>query len=341
MLKKNKRIVVLSDGTWNDPQDKNPTNVMRMARAIKPVDSKGDKQIVFYDWGVGSYDDKVLGGAVGLGMQKNIQDGYRFIVQNYNPGDEIWLFGFSRGAYTVRCLAGFLNKCGILRRDHAHEIPDAFDFYKLKKLTPGRDEAKDWRAERCHNSDRGPVHFIGVWDTVGALGIPTRALAFMEEKDLFFDAEIGSNVTTARHAIAIDELREDFLPTLWGDKSAVDIQQVWFAGVHSDVGGGYAADKNGRILADIPLAWMASEAESKGLQFEKHLYKKSDLDFRAAANKSRKGFWKVFEKKRRDLPADAVVHSSVKQRALSGGYQPENLQAWLAANNNQWGKLAK
>ena len=341
MNKKNKRIVVLSDGTWNDPEDKNPTNVMRMARAIKPVDSKGDKQIVFYDWGVGSYDSKVMGGAAGAGMQKNIQDGYRFIVQNYNPGDEIWLFGFSRGAYTVRCLAGFLNKCGILRRDHAHEIPDAFSFYKLKKLTPGDKEAKAWRAPRCHSAERGPVHFIGVWDTVGALGIPTRALAFMEEKDLFFDAEIGSNVTTARHAVAIDELREDFAPTLWGDKSAVDIQQVWFAGVHSDVGGGLDSDKSGKLLSDIPLAWMASEAESAGLQFENHLYKKSALDFRAKPNKSRKGFWKVLDKKRREIPKDATLHGSVKQKVEKTDYDPPNVKEWLLANKKQWGKLAK
>ncbi len=145
MKARNKRIVVLCDGTWNDPGDETPTNVLRMARAIKPVSSQGEKQVVFYDWGVGSYYEKLRGGAAGLGIMKNIQDGYRFIVQNYEPGDEIWLFGFSRGAYTVRCISGMLNKCGILKRQNAEQIPDAFDFYKKSRMKPGDTAATQWR----------------------------------------------------------------------------------------------------------------------------------------------------------------------------------------------------
>ncbi len=135
-MPKGKRIVICADGTWNDPEDENPTNVLRLARAVKPVASKGVKQVVFYDWGVGSYYAKVRGGISGLGMMKNIQDGYRFIVQNYKPGDELYFFGFSRGAYTVRSLAGFIYNCGILKREHARLIQKAFDLYKDRKIHP-------------------------------------------------------------------------------------------------------------------------------------------------------------------------------------------------------------
>ncbi|MCP5040647.1 MAG: DUF2235 domain-containing protein, partial [bacterium] len=202
-----KRIVICADGTWNDPEDENPTNVLRMSRAIKPVASDGVKQVVFYDWGVGTYYEKVRGGTSGMGMMKNIQDGYRFIVQNYNKGDEIYLLGFSRGAYTVRSLAGMLNNCGILKRENAHQIPKAFSFYKKRSAKPGSPEAKKWRRKRSLSPERGIVDFIGVWDTVGALGVPTRVLAFVEENDLFFDPVLGSNVKVARHAVSIDEKR--------------------------------------------------------------------------------------------------------------------------------------
>jgi uncharacterized protein (DUF2235 family) len=116
----NKRIVICADGTWNRPE-KNikkdiPTNVLRLARAIKPTGKDTMPQQVFYDWGIGSYYDKVKGGTTGKGIEKNVMDDYRYIVQNYTPGDEIWLFGFSRGAYTVRSLCGLINNCGILKR---------------------------------------------------------------------------------------------------------------------------------------------------------------------------------------------------------------------------------
>ncbi|MEM6583660.1 MAG: DUF2235 domain-containing protein [Pseudomonadota bacterium] len=336
-----KRIVVLCDGTWNDPEDDNPTNVLRMARAIKPMSSKKLKQVVFYDWGVGSYYEKVRGGVSGLGIMKNIQDGYRFIVQNYEPDDEIWLFGFSRGAYTVRCIAGMLNKCGILTRPNADQIPDAFDFYKKAKIKPGDQAATKWRAKRCYDGGRGPVKFIGVWDTVGALGVPTRVLAFMDEQDLFYDSELGSNVKSARHAVAIDERRGDFVPTLWGKKAATTIKQVWFVGVHSDVGGGYEPSKEGKLLSDIPLNWMAQEASEEGLEFESHLVVKSKLDYRASKHNSYKSYWKVFGRQKRELPKDAVMHESVFKRFKNTDYAPAQLRDWLEKRNGDWGKLAQ
>ena len=325
-----KRIVICADGTWNDPEDEHPTNVLRVARAVKPLAADGFRQVVFYDWGVGSYYAQAAGGIAGLGMVKNVQDGYRFIVQNYRPGDEIFLFGFSRGAYTVRCLAGMLNNCGVLKRTQADRIPEAFEFYKNRRAKPGSRRAADWRQQHTGRRGRGTVDFIGVWDTVGALGVPTRVLAFAEESDLFFDAELGSNVRVARHAVSIDEQRADFTPTLWGPKEGADVEQVWFAGVHADVGGGYGPGKNGKLLSDIPLAWMAREASGAGLELESHLYRARDLDPLAPAHKSRKRFWRVLGKAERELPADAILHPSVRRRARSGDYESAPLRKLLA-----------
>ena len=284
-----KRIVICADGTWNDPEDENPTNVLRMARAVKPVTKHDTKQVVFYDWGVGSYYAKVRGGAVGFGIMKN--------------------------------------------------IPEAFDFYKKRGAKPSSQAAKDWRKARSYGTDRGTVDFIGVWDTVGALGIPTRVLAFMDQKDLFYDQELGSNVKVARHAVSIDERREDFEPTLWGKKEAIDIKQVWFAGVHSDVGGGYKPTKDGKLLSDIPLAWMATEASQTGLEFESHLYLKSKLDHRTPKHSSYKSFWRVLGKRRREIPVDSVMHVSVKKRFETMDYAPDQLKDWLEAHNGNWGDV--
>ena len=335
-----KRIVICADGTWNDPHDETPTNVLRMARAIRPVDRHGVKQVVFYDWGVGSYYAQVAGGTTGLGMQKNIQDGYRFIVQNYRRGDEIFLIGFSRGAYTVRCLAGLLNNCGVLKRERADCVPAAFDLYKTRAVKPGSKRAEQWRQAHTGSKARGPVHFIGVWDTLGALGIPTRVLAFAQEKDLFYDPVLGSNIRTARHAVSIDEQRADFTPTLWDDQEGVDVEQVWFAGVHADVGGGYAP-ANGSIASDIPLAWMAQEATKAGLQFEPHLYDRQKLDPLAPLHRSHRRFWRVLGKAERSLPANARCHRSVQQRFEAGDYAPEALVRWLAQRKGDWGTLAR
>jgi len=178
-----------------------------------------------------------------------------------------------------------------------------------------------------------------VWDTVGKLGMPARVLAFVEERDLFFDPILGSNVRVARHAVSIDERRGDFIPTLWDPKETADMKQVWFAGVHSDVGGGYKPTREGKLLSDIPLAWMAREAEGFDLQFESHLYVKSRLDHRTAAHKSLRGFWKVFGRNERTLPFDAVVHASVKKRYEAGDYRSKPLERWLDSGGGAWGDI--
>lgn len=334
-----KRIVVCSDGTWNDPEKPHPTNVLRVARAVAPIASDGVEQVVFYDWGVGSYYEKTRGGVFGVGLEKNVQDGYRFIVQNYAPGDEIYLFGFSRGAYTVRCLSGMLNNCGILKREHAEAIPRAFRLYKKRSQPPSSAGSREFRSTFAYGAGRGRVDFLGVWDTVGALGIPTRALAFVDEPDLFFDPEIGSNVRVGRHAVSLDERRGDFQPTLWGEKQGVDVREVWFAGVHADVGGGYAPTDDGRVLSDIPLAWMAREAREVGLELQPHLYSPGRLDPCARAHKSDGRFYRLRPKEGRTLAPDAIVHDSVRRRYEAGKYKSRTLEEWIEGHDGYWGEL--
>jgi len=325
-----KRIVLCADGTWNkpeeDPEKDIATNVLRVARAIKPVASDGVPQVVFYDWGLGSYHDSVTAGGFGAGINKNIQDHYRFIVQNYDPGDELYLFGFSRGAYTVRSLAGFMNNCGVLKRPHATRIAAAYDeIYKNPKIHPRDQTSVDFRATYSVQPDVR-IRFAGVWDTVGALGVPIRMLGFLNEKHLFHDTKIGPNIDIARHALAIDERRDDFEPTIWKSRPGLDLQQVWFAGVHSDIGGGYRADAQGRLLSDIPLEWMMREATLAKLEFEPHLGESLAGDPAAELHESYEGFMKVLGERKRAIPRSTFIHESVKARWTAvNSYRPEKL----------------
>lgn len=259
-----KNIVILSDGTWNSPEDINTTNVVRMARVIAPFDDAKNTQVVFYDWGVGSDGNKILGGIAGVGLEKNIKDCYRFLVHNYNPGDRLFFFGFSRGAYTVRSLAGLVRKAGILKREHAGLIAQCYSQYRRRSNSsrPGQPGAIEFRDQYAYE-DRTEIAFVGVWDTVGHLGIPVPfwGTSTEEENILFHDNEPSSIIRCARHAMSIDENRSDFKPALWDAKEGLDIQQVWFPGVHADVGGGYKEAG----LSNIAMHWIIREAQAAGL----------------------------------------------------------------------------
>ncbi|GAM59901.1 hypothetical protein JCM19232_234 [Vibrio ishigakensis] len=187
-------IIICADGTWNRPEKDikkdTPTNVLRLARAITP--EKGEiTQHVFYDWGIGSYHDNMSAGITGAGLHKNIKDGYRYLVQNYNQNDNIYLFGFSRGAYTVRALCGLINNCGILKRKDANRIEQAWSMYKSEQIAdaPKGESALAFKQKYSHANNR--VHFVGVWDTVGALGIPFSFLGFFDRKDEFYDTKMA------------------------------------------------------------------------------------------------------------------------------------------------------
>lgn len=327
-------IIICADGTWNRPEEDLekdfPSNVLRLARAIKPA-AGADRQHVFYDWGLGSYHNSLSAGATGRGIHKNILDGYRYIVQNYNPGDHIYLFGFSRGAYTVRALSGLINNCGILKRAVAPLIAEAWKVYKspLKKNHPNGANAQAFRKDHSHASRN--VHFIGVWDTVGALGIPFSLMGLLESHDEFYDTKMGSNVTFARHALAIDEQREDFQPTVWTPRPGVDLKQVWFAGSHSDVGGSYPPDKGSGLLAsDAPLAWMLKQARAAGLSLETHLENALTDGSKADLHRSRKHVYRFKKPLHRELLLDdrpTRIHPSVKARYLADkDYRPKQLE---------------
>lgn len=333
-----KRIVILADGTWNSPEQGNPTNVLKMAHSIRPT-TAGVKQVVFYDWGVGTDRKKLAGGISGVGIDKNIMDAYRFLVHNYDPGDHLFFFGFSRGAYTVRSLAGLIRNCGILRRTFEDRIPDAYRLYR-KRSADSSPDAPDSVAFRSDHAvaDLTPIEFVGVWDTVGSLGIPVPFWGTLGEREfLFHDTAPSKIIQHARHALSIDENREDFLPTLWDDKPGLDLQQVWFSGVHCDIGGGY--EESG--LSDIACRWMMDEATRCGLRFEPHLGQGLAPRAVGRQHNERKGIY---------LARDAVVrtitgplHRSVKARwdADADGYRSRSkaLAALLASVNNVWSRI--
>jgi uncharacterized protein (DUF2235 family) len=338
----NKRIVICADGTWNRPEENPkedfPTNVLRLARAIKPVDSDKVPQQVFYDWGVGSYYSQVVGGTTGKGLHKNIMDDYRYIVQNYSPGDELYLFGFSRGSYTIRSLCGLINNCGIIKRPDAALIQKAFNHYKKsgKAYAPRGAASVKFRKEHSHRSRE--IKFVGVWDTVGAMGIPISFLGLFDDKDEFYDTKIGSNVRIARHALAVDEHRKDFEPTIWAPKDNMDMKQVWFTGAHSDIGGSYKPDRNGALLSDNALDWMIKEAKRSGLAIEGHLRKSINKSPLATLHKSRRSFYRIKKTYYRKIDhghGAVLMHESVKQRwEKDAKYRPKNLVEYI--NKNGW-----
>lgn len=332
-----KRIVICADGTWNspekDPKFDIPSNVLKLARAIQPLGADLVHQQVFYDWGIGSYYDPIVGGVTGKGLHKNIMDDYRYIVQNYAPGDELYLFGFSRGAYTIRCLCGMINNIGILKRPDAPLIQSAFEHYKNgdPKYAPKGEASVDFRNQYAHESRE--VKFVGVWDTVGAMGIPISFLGLFEDKDEFYDTKIGSNVRVARHALAIDEHRTDFKPTIWQPRENMDMKQVWFAGAHSDLGGGYKPDDDASTLSDIALAWMIGEAEQADLTIESHLKQIVTQNPLATLHKSRRHFYRIKRKHYRkldDVEDQVLIHGTVKQRwEQDSKYRPNNLKRYI------------
>jgi hypothetical protein len=257
-----RRFVICYDGTWNAPdKGAEPTNVVKMVRAVLDRDRKGVSQVVFYDKGVGTAGgtDALVGGGLGVGLTANVLDGYRFLGNNHADGDEIYIFGFSRGAYTARSLAGLLGFAGLLSPDDlGGGLRDLMEIYQRKDIE--RDQ-KHALIDQLPIDKPRPVGIdcVGVWDTVGSLGIPgDLGNTFLGGKFYFHDVELGAKVDVALHAIAVDEKRSAFSPTLWVSRTGKPVragqkvEQVWFAGAHSNVGGSY--EDTG--LSDLAFQWM-------------------------------------------------------------------------------------
>ncbi|MGV9859870.1 T6SS phospholipase effector Tle1-like catalytic domain-containing protein [Gordonia sp. NPDC003425] len=265
-----KNLVVCCDGTWKNSDDPNVSNIEKIARSIAPTGYDGESQIVHYSRGVGaggSRVERLLGGAFGLGLDTAIVECYRFLALNYEPGDRVFVFGFSRGAYTARSLCGMIAHVGLLTPMGVAqgELPVAMTVYRNRPRAkdPTQPPPVDPKHEKdladlkahCQPDDQVWIEFLGVFDTVGALGIPGLA----RSKYKFHDVTLSAKVRCARQALAIAERRRIFAPCLWGGHH-LDIKQVWFDGVHSDVGGGYS----NCYYSDKTLLWMAREAAGTG-----------------------------------------------------------------------------
>jgi len=352
-----KRIVICCDGTWNRADQESPTNVVRTAYLIAKSDADVE-QVVYYDQGVGTGNslDRLTGGAFGNGLEENIHEAYRFLVANFEPHDELFLFGFSRGAYTVRSLGGMIRKCGILRRSSVDQYQNAVDLYRDGQH-PDEDEPKLFRKNHSVVGDTEiPIAYLGVWDTVGALGIPLAGLrALTRRPHQFHDTELSGSVKRARQALAIDEQRKPFAPTLWRHqpKPGQLVEQVWFAGVHSDIGGGYLD----RGISDLALRWILDGAIEAGLHLDVEALEAFPLtpDSSARLHDSMNLFFRTLGSMDRpiglmprdprdpgseQLMPDATqsVHESVRRRWDDDGrYRPRALRAYFERSGDPRG----
>jgi uncharacterized protein (DUF2235 family) len=274
-----KRIAIFLDGTWNTLN--NNTNVWRLKSLAVPNDPQ---QPIYYSQGVGTrFGEKWRGGFVGYGIDNEIIDAYTWLLQAYEPGDEIFLFGFSRGAYTARSLSGLISKCGILKPGAPLSISQLYERYRrrtdrtIRELLQADPSTRStleeqWIATYCEPAN---IKMVGVWDTVGAMGNPLAGLRRNISRYLFLDTHLYHSNEYAFHALALDEHRKQFEPTLWTHteengvplhspaRSLQQVEQRWFVGAHANVGGGYPSD----LLAQAPLKWLMDKAAGLGLNF--------------------------------------------------------------------------
>ena len=372
-------IAIFCDGTWNlTDRKETQTNVVQLAQAVKTTSADGIKQVPLYIRGVGTgrgsnvlsrVSDKWLGGMLGWGLESNIEDAYRQLIWLYEPGDEIYIFGFSRGAYTARSLAGLLSKAGILRRSEVDRVGEAMQLYRTRGAAGHPDVAavQTKRAEFSpdvatsttdfikRDKDENPVElleisYLGVFDTVGALGLPGflgLISRLTNQKYSFHDTALSSSVKSAYHAVALDERRKTFPPSLWGNLDTLNAhaqrevaayKQMWFAGDHGSIGGG------GEVigLSAYTHDWIARGAINQGLEMDEEMLESVVQRCRAAdvVNNKRQGILSKipFLSKDRGGPVLAQdVHESVFAKILLGArndggrYEPGSLsRVWAA-----------
>jgi len=347
-----KRLVVCCDGTWDTPDQVTDeglpcaSNVTKVALEVAEHGDDGKEQLIFYHRGVGtSRWQHVAGGAFGYGLSQNVKAAYRFIVENFAPGDELFLFGFSRGAFTARSTAGLVRNAGILKSPFPDRVDQAYALYRKRQAAPRGIESQLFRRSYSHETR---ISFIGVWDTVGALGIPLSGLPLIDafnRRYEFHDTNLSTTVDAAFQALAIDEKRGPFRPAIWqqqpnaGDQK---LEQVWFAGVHCNVGGGYP----NTALSDLALLWMVDKARSCGLTFRPDAFSLATAgtatdDTRAIRpdglgliRESRRGMYELIPPYDRPIGVTDPAHEYASDSAVTrfknhDGYAPANLGKFL------------
>ncbi len=293
-----------------------------------------ETQLKYYDSGVGTNGtpfEHFFGGTMGEGLFEKVQDGYALLAYVWDPGDEIFIFGFSRGAYTARSLGGMIALFGVPTKNLDNRtVERIFDAYRITDHDQ-RKAAKTPLVQEYGLTDVD-VRMVGVWDTVGALGIPGHLFsAFDQAKYGFLDTTLSPCIMNAYHAISIDERRSSFVPTLWTDSDGsprnndAQVQQVWFPGVHCDVGGSYAEWQ----LSNITLRWMIDNAKFCGLKFDEDAIEKCLMPKPFDPLGKAHDEWKLIPwglPKHRAIPKNAVLANTVRLR-MDGTepYRPENL----------------
>jgi uncharacterized protein (DUF2235 family) len=350
-----KNILLCFDGTWNTPGDKaspaedDSTNVFRFFERVNATSDQGRAQLKWYNQGVGTeWMNRVRGGAFGLGLDRHILDGYRKLIEAYQDGDEVFVIGFSRGAYTARSLVGLIRNCGLLRVDDEILVDRAYEIYR----SGDRVDSEHALAFRKANSREIRIKFVGVWDTVGALGIPLQSFKdFNAEQYAFHDTKLSSIVEHAFHALAVDEHRGPYQATMWGAQDAKDraqgqvLEQVWFSGAHADVGGGY---KGTHPIADLTLRWMQQKALGCGLGLQPHPLPDRQTAVTADLHDSFAeflgGFFSFFQRRHYRLmgkpdQGPQFLDSSIRQRIKTrADYRPKNDDLYSVPESNEaWG----
>lgn len=304
-----KRIAFCADGTWDTAA--NHTNVYKLYKALVV----SADQMPFYDDGVGADGNpvvRILGGAFGTGIYDKIKQAYTKIAQVYDRDDDIFIFGFSRGAFTARCLAGMIAACGLPTENFSNDVVNkAFDAYRERDPNSRKQQLQQLTSQ--YGLYDAKIKMVGVWDTVGSVGLPSVVSGVDPIVYGFLDTKLHPDVQNACHALAIDESRMEFCPTLWDQPVAATqkLEQVWFCGVHSDIGGGETDTKDGTpALSDITLSWMMDKASALGLQIDPIIQAKyaSPLDSKYAVAELHTSFGGLPVP--RSIPHDACIANS-------------------------------
>lgn len=349
-----KRLAVFLDGTWNSVGTN--TNVWRLRCLCADRDTDGIEQLRYYDQGVNG----VIGGGWGKGLSANVQEAYDWLVDNYEEGDQIFIFGFSRGAYTARSLSGLIAICGLLRPGGAlgvnqlyqrYQHEDNRTIYKLAEMPPSELTFEEgWMLKYSRPIQ---IEMVGVWDTVGAVGIPLLSIEGISSSRLkFHHTGLRQSIKSGFHALAIDEHRPKFAPTIWtvranmGETPKIrpigSVEQRWFVGAHANVGGGCFND----TLAQLPLKWMMQKASERGLAFKNMLEVDGSEHLGAIADSYKEflhgAYSKICSRNYRLIGADPLVtqnssHTNVNETIDAsvfsrwrddGSYRPPNLTSW-------------